>query len=157
MCVMNTHSELVVCLSFNADGSLLATACKDKKIRIIEPRTGRVLQVCVCVFMMTDDEDMNFICDAPPIQESRCGSRKVSRILFLWDLKMLVSTGNSCWNQRQFALWDLVTHTLMFSVVCVCVFSGCVIWCVCLSAGGSVRAVTGGGFGWRFGGHFPVL
>ncbi|XP_051735214.1 coronin-2B isoform X4 [Ctenopharyngodon idella] len=83
VCVINTHSELVVCLSFNADGSLLATACKDKKIRIIEPRTGRVLQ------------------------ESRCGSRKVSRILFLWDLKMLVSTGNSCWNQRQFALWDL--------------------------------------------------
>ncbi|KAG1960471.1 coronin-2B [Pimephales promelas] len=83
VCVINTHSELVVCLSFNADGSLLATVCKDKKIRIIEPRTGRVLQ------------------------ESCCGSRKVSRILFLWDLKMLVSTGNSCWNQRQFALWDL--------------------------------------------------
>ncbi len=50
VCVINTHSELVLCLSFNADGSLLATACKDKKIRIIEPRTGRVLQcVCVCV------------------------------------------------------------------------------------------------------------
>ncbi|KTG36223.1 hypothetical protein cypCar_00040960 [Cyprinus carpio] len=44
VCVINTHSELVLCLSFNADGSLLATACKDKKIRIIEPRTGRLLQ-----------------------------------------------------------------------------------------------------------------
>uniref|UniRef100_A0A8C1AMG3 Coronin n=1 Tax=Cyprinus carpio carpio TaxID=630221 RepID=A0A8C1AMG3_CYPCA len=83
VCVINTHSELVLCLSFNADGSLLATACKDKKIRIIEPRTGRLLQ------------------------ESRCHSHKVSRILFLWDLKMLVSTGSSCWNQRQFVLWDL--------------------------------------------------
>ncbi|XP_016116016.1 coronin-2B isoform X2 [Sinocyclocheilus grahami] len=83
VCVINTHSELVLCLSFNADGSLLATACKDKKIRIIEPRTGRVLQ------------------------ESRCHSHKVSRILFLWDLKMLVSTGSSCWNQRQFVLWDV--------------------------------------------------
>ncbi|KAK2886035.1 hypothetical protein Q8A67_016872 [Cirrhinus molitorella] len=83
VCVINTHSDLVLCLSFNADGSLLATACKDKKIRIIEPQTGRVLQ------------------------ESRCGSHKVSRVLFLWDLKMLVSTGSSCWNQRQFVLWDL--------------------------------------------------
>ncbi|XP_043088538.1 coronin-2B isoform X2 [Puntigrus tetrazona] len=83
VCVINSHSELVLCLSFNADGSLLATACRDNKIRIIEPRTGRVLQ------------------------EALCRSHKVSRILFLWDLKMLLSTGSSCWNQRQFVLWDV--------------------------------------------------
>ncbi|RXN08474.1 coronin-2B-like isoform X2 [Labeo rohita] len=40
-------------------------------------------------------------------REFGCRSHKVSRVLFLWDLKMLVSTGSSCWNQRQFVLWDL--------------------------------------------------
>lgn len=55
--VINTHQHLVLSLTFNRDGSLIATTCKDQKIRIIEPQTGRVLQVttqlvcvCVCVF-----------------------------------------------------------------------------------------------------------
>ncbi|XP_055045474.2 coronin-2A isoform X1 [Misgurnus anguillicaudatus] len=83
VCVINTHTQLVLSLTFNHDGSLLATTCKDQKIRIIEPRTGRVLQ------------------------ESSSTSHKAHKILFLWNLNMLLTTGNSSWNQRQFALWDL--------------------------------------------------
>lgn len=31
-------------MSFNWDGSLLATTCKDRIIRIIDPRSGAVVQ-----------------------------------------------------------------------------------------------------------------
>ncbi|XP_051515087.1 coronin-2A [Myxocyprinus asiaticus] len=83
VCEINTHSDLVVCLSISADGSVFATVSKDKKIRVIEPRTGRVLQ------------------------EFGHSSHKACKIVFLWNLNMMLTTGNSSWNKRQFALWDL--------------------------------------------------
>ena len=42
---IDCHPEVIFSMSLNRDGSLLATTCKDKKLRIIEPRSGRVLQV----------------------------------------------------------------------------------------------------------------
>ncbi|KAK1789722.1 hypothetical protein P4O66_015617, partial [Electrophorus voltai] len=42
--MIDSHSDVVLCMSFSRDGSLLATSCKDKKLRIIEARSGRVLQ-----------------------------------------------------------------------------------------------------------------
>ncbi|KAI7793970.1 putative coronin-2A-like [Triplophysa rosa] len=94
VCVINTHQQLVLSLTFNRDGSLIATTCKDKKIRIIEPRTGRVLQ------------------------ESSSTSHRACKILFLWNVNMLLTTGKSCWNHRQFALWnlDLKEHNLQRNV-----------------------------------------
>src|SRR4029434_5779667 len=44
---ISVHQDVVLSMSFNMDGSRLATSCKDKKIRIIDPRTGALLQVCV--------------------------------------------------------------------------------------------------------------
>ncbi|KAG7461753.1 hypothetical protein MATL_G00194470 [Megalops atlanticus] len=76
------HADLVLSMSFNTDGSQLATSCKDKKIRIIDPRTGALLQ------------------------EANCKSHKANKVLFLGNLKMLLSTGSSRWNHRQIALWD---------------------------------------------------
>uniref|UniRef100_A0A3B4B9W1 Coronin n=1 Tax=Periophthalmus magnuspinnatus TaxID=409849 RepID=A0A3B4B9W1_9GOBI len=43
--MIDCHSDVVLSMSFNTDGSLLATSCKDRKLRVIEPRSGRVLQV----------------------------------------------------------------------------------------------------------------
>lgn len=43
--MIDCHTDVILCLSFNTDGSLLTTTCKDKKLRVIEPRSGRVLQV----------------------------------------------------------------------------------------------------------------
>ncbi len=43
---ISVHSDVVLSMSFNTDGSRLATSCKDKKIRVIDPRTGTLLQVC---------------------------------------------------------------------------------------------------------------
>ncbi|KAI1883618.1 hypothetical protein AGOR_G00233420 [Albula goreensis] len=79
---ISEHTDLVLSMSFNTDGSKLATSCKDKKIRIIDPRTGRLLR------------------------EANCKSHKANKVLFLGNLKMLLSTGNSRWNHRQIALWD---------------------------------------------------
>lgn len=43
--MVDCHTDVILCMSFNTDGSLLTTTCKDKKLRVIEPRSGRVLQV----------------------------------------------------------------------------------------------------------------
>ncbi len=45
MKMIDSHPDVVLCMSFNTDGSLLATSCKDKTLRIIDPRSGTVLQV----------------------------------------------------------------------------------------------------------------
>ncbi|KAL4618176.1 coronin-2A-like [Arapaima gigas] len=76
------HTDVVLSMSFNTDGSRLATSCKDKKIRVIDPRTGLLLQ------------------------EGSSKSHKASKVLYLGNMKMLLSTGSSRWNQRQMALWD---------------------------------------------------
>uniref|UniRef100_A0A8C9WNN2 Coronin n=1 Tax=Scleropages formosus TaxID=113540 RepID=A0A8C9WNN2_SCLFO len=80
--MIDCHTDVVLCMSFNTDGSLVATSCKDKKLRVIEPRSGRVLQ------------------------EANCKNHKVNRVVFLGNMKRLLTTGVSRWNTRQVALWD---------------------------------------------------
>ncbi|XP_030630812.1 coronin-2B [Chanos chanos] len=82
VCVISVHSDLVLSMCLHSDGTRLATSCKDKRIRIIDPRTGKLLQ------------------------ESCCKSHRPSKVVFLENHNMLLSTGTSQWNQRQFALWD---------------------------------------------------
>ncbi|MEQ2223690.1 hypothetical protein ILYODFUR_039213, partial [Ilyodon furcidens] len=36
---------LLLSVSFNSDGSRLAVTSKDRRIRVLEPRTGKILQV----------------------------------------------------------------------------------------------------------------
>lgn len=76
------HTDVILSMSFNTDGSLLATACRDRKIRIIDPRAGTLLQ------------------------EASNKSHRVNKVLFLGNVKKLLSTGTSRWNNRQIALWD---------------------------------------------------
>ncbi|NXU95353.1 COR2A protein, partial [Xiphorhynchus elegans] len=80
--ILDAHPDVVLSMSFNTDGSLLATACRDRKIRVIDPRAGTVLQ------------------------ETNYKSHKVNKVLFLGNMKKLFSTGTSRWNNRQIALWD---------------------------------------------------
>lgn len=42
---INCHNDMIYSLAINRDGSLLATTSKDRKLRIIEPRTGIVVSV----------------------------------------------------------------------------------------------------------------
>ncbi|KAG9341196.1 hypothetical protein JZ751_019635 [Albula glossodonta] len=83
--MIDCHSDVILCMSFNTDGSLVATSCKDKKLRVIEPRSGRVLQ------------------------EANCKNHKVNRVVFLGNMKRLLTTGVSRWNTRQIALWDQIS------------------------------------------------
>ncbi|XP_077201602.1 coronin-2A isoform X2 [Paroedura picta] len=78
------HTDVILSMSFNTDGSLLATACRDRKIRIIDPRAGTL------------------------VQEASSKSHRVNKVLFLGNMKKLVSTGTSKWNNRQIAIWDQV-------------------------------------------------
>ncbi|XP_072698167.1 coronin-2A isoform X2 [Canis lupus baileyi] len=76
------HQGVILSMSFNTNGSLLATTCKDRKIRILDPRAGAVLQ------------------------EANCTGHRANKVLFLGDLNKLLSTGTSRWNNRQLAVWD---------------------------------------------------
>ncbi|KAM9368002.1 coronin-2A [Phaethornis superciliosus] len=80
--ILEIHKDVVLSMSFNTDGSLLATSCRDRKIRLIDPRAGTVLQ------------------------EASYKSHKANKVLFLGNVKKLFSTGTSRWNNRQIALWD---------------------------------------------------
>ena len=43
--VIDRHPDVIYSMSLNRDGSLLATTCKDKKLRVFEPRSGIVVSV----------------------------------------------------------------------------------------------------------------
>ncbi|XP_061626812.1 coronin-2A isoform X1 [Phyllopteryx taeniolatus] len=77
------HTDVVLSMSFNTDASLMATTCKDRKVRLIEPRSGTLLQ------------------------EANCKTHKASKVLILDNVNKLLTSGTSRWNDRQIALWDL--------------------------------------------------
>lgn len=39
------HPDLIYSVSWNKDGSAICTVCKDKALRVIDPRRGTVLKV----------------------------------------------------------------------------------------------------------------
>ncbi|XP_034531993.1 coronin-2B-like [Notolabrus celidotus] len=73
---------LLLSVSFNTDGSRLAVASKDRRVRVLDPRTGKILQVSSSKF------------------------HRASKVLYIGGFKMLLSTGSSPWNHRQIVLWD---------------------------------------------------
>ena len=44
--VISVHRDTIFSVSWNRNGSLFATTCKDKWIRVIDPRTGNIVAVC---------------------------------------------------------------------------------------------------------------
>ncbi|KAF5274440.1 hypothetical protein FQR65_LT04356 [Abscondita terminalis] len=81
--VIDVHPDVIYSMSLNRDGSLLATTCKDKKLRIIEPRSGIVKMEGVC----------------------HAGS-KASKVAFLGSTGRLITTGFSRHSDRQYSIWD---------------------------------------------------
>ncbi|XP_041642175.1 coronin-2A isoform X2 [Cheilinus undulatus] len=79
---ISLHTDVVLSISFSTDGSVFTTTCKDKKVRLIETRSGNLLQ------------------------EGSSKMHKATKVLMLGNLKMLVTTGTSRWNHRQICLWD---------------------------------------------------
>ncbi|XP_026481952.1 coronin-2B-like isoform X2 [Ctenocephalides felis] len=80
--VIDCHPDVIYCMSLNRDGSLLATTCKDKKLRVIEPRSGLVLSEGFC----------------------HTGT-KASKTTFLSNGRVL-TTGFSRHSDRQWSVWD---------------------------------------------------
>ncbi|XP_037546577.1 coronin-2A [Nematolebias whitei] len=76
------HTDVVLSMSFNTYGSLLATTCRDKKVRLMEARSGNLLQ------------------------EGNFKAHKASKVLILGNMKLLLTAGTSRYNDRQIALWD---------------------------------------------------
>ncbi|KAJ7393880.1 hypothetical protein OS493_003547 [Desmophyllum pertusum] len=82
--ILKGHPDTIFSLSFNYNGSLLASTCKDKKIRVIDPRAGKLAA-----------HGMGH------------PGNKGSHVVFLGDMNMLFSTGFSRMNERQVAIWDV--------------------------------------------------
>jgi len=75
------HGEYIHGIDWKGNGSLIATTCKDKKLRIIDPRQQSIASEC----------------------EVHQGI-KSSRVVWVGD--KIFSTGFSKSNERQYALWD---------------------------------------------------
>ncbi|XP_034471472.1 coronin-1B [Hippoglossus hippoglossus] len=79
----DAHPDLIYSVGWNKDGSAVCTVCKDKALRIIDPRRNTVLKV----------------------REKVHDGTRPMRAVFLSDGKIL-TTGFSRMSERQLALWD---------------------------------------------------
>ncbi|XP_068164347.1 coronin-1B [Antennarius striatus] len=79
----DAHPDLIYSVSWNKDGSAVCTVCKDKALRVIDPRRGAVLKV----------------------KERVHEGTRPMRAVFLSDGKIL-TTGFDRMSMRQLALWD---------------------------------------------------
>ncbi|OXU27488.1 hypothetical protein TSAR_010648 [Trichomalopsis sarcophagae] len=91
--VIDRHPDVIYSMSLNRDGSLLATTCKDKKLRVFEPRSGIVVSEGVC----------------------HAGT-KASKVVFLGASGRLLTTGFSRHSDRQYAVWS--QHDLSAPLTC---------------------------------------
>lgn len=80
--VIHCHVDMIYSLAINRDGSLIATTSKDKKLRVIEPRSGIVVSEGICHM-----------------------GTKCSKAVFL-DNDRILTTGFSRHSDRQYAVWN---------------------------------------------------
>lgn len=77
------HSELIQSIDWNFNGTLLASTCKDKKLRVIDPRATSLVQE----------------------NESHAGV-KGSRVTWLGRKEKIFTVGFSRTSEREYCLWD---------------------------------------------------
>ncbi|RPA78934.1 DUF1900-domain-containing protein [Ascobolus immersus RN42] len=78
------HHDIVQSLSFSANGNLLATTCRDKKLRVWDVRQEK-----------------------PAHEVAGHGGAKNSRVVWMGELDRLATTGFSRMSDRQLGLWDI--------------------------------------------------
>lgn len=78
------HTDMVPSLSWSADGSTLATTCRDKKLRYWDVRQEKVV-----------------------LEVPGHAGAKNSRVVWLGEHDRVLTTGFSRMSDRQMALWDL--------------------------------------------------
>ncbi|RDX40215.1 WD40 repeat-like protein [Lentinus brumalis] len=82
--VLGGHADAIQSLTFNPWGTLLVTTCRDRKIRIFDPRTGG---------------------DPVRVGEGHSGI-KGARVVWMGDKDRIATTGFSKMSDRQVALWE---------------------------------------------------
>lgn len=80
---ISCHTDTIYSISFNWDSSLFATTCKDRMLRVIDPRTGAVVQ-----------------------QGQGHEGTKASRVVWCGESNKLFTTGFSKMSERQYAVWE---------------------------------------------------
>mmetsp|Transcript_64932 Transcript_64932/g.103327 ORF Transcript_64932/g.103327 Transcript_64932/m.103327 type:complete len:464 (-) Transcript_64932:703-2094(-) len=86
---IDCHPDLIYSVDWNTNGSLIATTCKDKKIRVIDVRKGTVVK-----------------------EASGHEGAKPQRVAFCENLGYLFTCGFSKMSARQYAVWDTKKETL---------------------------------------------
>jgi len=84
-CQLNVpgHADVIQCSAWSYDGTSFATTCKDRKMRLLDPRGNKVVAE----------------------KEAHAGS-KGSRVIFLGKTSNVFTIGFSKTSQRQYAIWD---------------------------------------------------
>jgi len=77
------HSDIINSADWNYNGSLLVTSCKDRKLRVVDPRAGKVVQE----------------------GEAHQGV-KGSRAIWLGGKEKIFSCGFTKTSEREYCLWD---------------------------------------------------
>ncbi|KAK8394547.1 hypothetical protein O3P69_006598 [Scylla paramamosain] len=83
MQTLDLHTDVIYSLSLNRDGSRMATTSRDKRLRIIDPLSGKVLQEGLC----------------------HEGS-KACKAVYCGDMGLVFTTGFSRFSDRQYGVWD---------------------------------------------------
>ncbi|PVG03304.1 microtubule binding protein [Serendipita vermifera] len=82
--VLTGHTDTIQAIEFDPNGILLATTCRDRKLRIFDPRAGG---------------------EAVRIQEGHAGV-KGARVVWMGDTGRIATTGFSKMSERQLGIWD---------------------------------------------------
>ncbi|KAG5641190.1 hypothetical protein DXG03_005790 [Asterophora parasitica] len=82
--VLVGHGDAIQSIAFNPTGTLLATTCRDRKLRIFDPRSGG---------------------EAVRVVDGH-GGIKGSRVAWMGDLDKIATTGFSKMSDRQVAIWE---------------------------------------------------
>ncbi|XP_028401542.1 coronin-7-like [Dendronephthya gigantea] len=79
----NEHGDIVQSITWKEDGSQIATGCKDKKIRIIDPRTSVLAQ-----------------------ETTAFGGGKETRVQWVGNEDQILATGINKSRQQELGMWD---------------------------------------------------
>lgn len=82
---LSGHGDMIQSLDFDPTGTLLATTCRDRKIRLFDPRAGG---------------------EAVKVAEGHAGV-KGARIAWMGDTGRIATTGFSKMSDRQLSVWDV--------------------------------------------------
>lgn len=107
------HTDMIYNVCWNRNGSLICTTCKDKAVRIIDPRKQTIIAVRRFVKFVNIQLYLNN-CFWPvnytsqEREKAHDGARPM-RAIFLKDGNVL-TTGFSRMSERQLALWNVVSY-----------------------------------------------